>query len=176
MKYRGKVINITDPENLGRIKVEISGYENRFNQTPWAWPCSPFAGPGYGFFCLPQIDDEVYVEKDFTNRWIYTGFFWSGRNPKPSDGSSTKRIFRSPAGHSIKFDETGDIDISHANGAAIILKANGDIILNGGDKGVIRVGDESVPHIHTIQAPNGPCTCSPEKISFGTGSQTVKAG
>jgi len=86
-KYRGKVSNNLDPLQIGRIQVvvpEVLG-EGRLS---WALPCAPFAGPGIGFFALPPIDANVWVEfeggdPDFP---IWSGGFWDlqQRPPQPA--------------------------------------------------------------------------------------------
>ncbi len=76
-KYRGKVSNNVDPMQLGRIQVtvpEVLG-DGRLS---WALPCVPFAGPGVGFFALPPVGANVWVEleggdPDFP---IWSGCFW----------------------------------------------------------------------------------------------------
>lgn len=77
-KYRGKVASNVDPLQLGRLQVtvpEILG-DGRLS---WAMPCVPFAGPGVGFFALPPINANVWVEfeggdPDFP---IWAGCFWN---------------------------------------------------------------------------------------------------
>jgi len=76
-KYRGKVSNNVDPMQLGRLQVvvpEVLG-DGRLS---WALPCVPFAGPGVGFFCLPPIQANIWVEfeggdPDYP---IWSGCFW----------------------------------------------------------------------------------------------------
>jgi uncharacterized protein involved in type VI secretion and phage assembly len=76
-KYRGTVTNNVDPENLGRLQVQVPAVlgEGRLS---WAMPCVPFAGPQIGFFALPPINANVWVEfeagdPDFP---IWSGCFW----------------------------------------------------------------------------------------------------
>lgn len=82
-KYRGKVSNNFDPERKGRIQVvvpEVLG-DGRLS---WALPCVPFAGPGVGFFALPPIDANVWVEFEGGDPDvpIWSGCFWdSGQVP-----------------------------------------------------------------------------------------------
>jgi len=135
--YRGKVIDVSDPKNMGRIKVEISEFEPPHNITPWTWPCSPFAGPGFGLFCLPEIGDECFVAQDSLGVWICIGYFWTMRNQIPSEGSSTARLFESQSGHRLIFDESGDVTVSNQSGSSVVLKVNGDIELNGSSGKVV---------------------------------------
>lgn len=130
-KYKGTVKNINDPDGLGRIKVQIAGFEHSFDETPWSYPASPFAGPGYGFYCLPQAGDEVLVEMAADGTWIWTGFLWTGRNPVPEEGSADDRLFKTPSGHILRFTEGGDINIENSTGSRVTLKSDGTVEVNG---------------------------------------------
>lgn len=76
-KYRGKVANNLDPLQLGRLQVECPAVLGD-GRLSWAMPCVPFAGPNVGFFALPPIKANVWVEfeggdPDFP---IWSGCFW----------------------------------------------------------------------------------------------------
>ena len=76
-KYRGKVTNNLDPLQLGRVQVEVPAVLGD-GRLSWALPCVPFAGPGVGFFALPPVGANVWVEfeggdPDFP---IWAGCFW----------------------------------------------------------------------------------------------------
>jgi hypothetical protein len=76
-KYRGKVSNNLDPMQLGRIQVSVPEVLGD-GRLSWALPCVPFAGPGLGFFALPPVAANVWVEfeggdPDFP---IWSGCFW----------------------------------------------------------------------------------------------------
>ena len=166
MKTRGLVKNVEDPSNYGRIRVELIGYDPPTNVTPWCWPCTPFAGPGYGFYCLPVIGDEVYVEKTDEDNWVWTGFCWTSRNPIPADGTKDVRLFRTPIGHQMKFDENGDIEIEHNSGSVITLKLNGDIEIMA-DKDV-KINDAG-----TVRCVNTLSICAFTGLPHPQGSRTV---
>lgn len=125
VKYQARVTNVADPKGFGRIKAEIIGFDGA--TTPWCYPCVPIAGPGYGFYFLPVVDDIVLVEQMADGRWVWTGCIWDAVNPKPTEGSATVRVLRTPAGHTLKFDESGDVELAHSAGSRLTLKANGDI-------------------------------------------------
>jgi len=77
-KYRGKVENNIDPMQLGRLQVSVPDVLGA-NRLGWAMPCVPYAGPGVGFFALPPLGANVWVEFeggkiDFP---IWSGCFWS---------------------------------------------------------------------------------------------------
>jgi hypothetical protein len=75
-KYRGKVAENVDPLFLGRI-LPIVPAVSEFPLT-WAMPCVPYAGPGVGFYAIPPIDANVWIEfeggdPDYP---IWIGCFW----------------------------------------------------------------------------------------------------
>lgn len=76
-KYRGKVTNNVDPLQLGRIQVSVPAVLGD-GQLSWALPCAPFAGSGVGFFAVPPVGANVWVEfeggdPDYP---IWSGCFW----------------------------------------------------------------------------------------------------
>lgn len=123
---RGIVSNIEDPRGYGRIKARLIGFNSSSDETPWAWPCFPFAGPGCGFYYLPTLGSEVWMELT-DEGWVWIGCFYSGRNQKPYFGGIDSRVIVSPSGHAIEFHEDGEVILKHALGTHVSLKANGDI-------------------------------------------------
>jgi len=76
-KYRGKVENNVDPQQMGRIQVSVPAVLGE-GTLSWAMPCAPYAGPGVGFFAVPPTDANVWVEfeggdPDYP---IWSGCFW----------------------------------------------------------------------------------------------------
>lgn len=75
-KYRAKVRENLDPLSLGRIIAEVPLVPAA---TTWALPCTPYAGPGVGFYAIPPLGADVWVEfeggdPDYP---IWTGCFWT---------------------------------------------------------------------------------------------------
>ena len=84
-KYRGKVAANKDPLNLGRIQVSVPAIFGEGGQS-WALPCTPYAGKDVGFFTIPPVDANVWVEfeggdPDYP---IGSGCFW-GENELPEN-------------------------------------------------------------------------------------------
>src|SRR4051794_9451910 len=60
-KYRGRVVNILDPENRARVQAvvpDVLGSE----PSSWAMPAVPIAGLRSGFFGVPAVGSGVWVE------------------------------------------------------------------------------------------------------------------
>jgi len=93
-KYRGKVLNNIDPKFLGRLLIEIPSIPG--NQMNWAMPCVPYAGPEVGFFAMPPIDANVWVEFEGgdPNYPIWVGCFWA-EGQAPLGGLPEIKVFKS---------------------------------------------------------------------------------
>jgi uncharacterized protein involved in type VI secretion and phage assembly len=86
-KYRGKVEDNVDPYLCGRIQVTAPAVLG--DATVWALPCAPFAGPGVGFFAIPPVGANVWVEFEGGNPEvpIWSGGFWD-----PGDFPATMAV------------------------------------------------------------------------------------
>lgn len=93
-KYRGKVATNTDPLMQGRLQVTVPSVLGD-GQLSWAMPCVPFAGAGLGFYFIPAVDANVWVEfeggdPDYP---IWSGCFWAtGELPSDAVLPSTRLI------------------------------------------------------------------------------------
>ncbi len=76
-KYRGKVENNLDPLMLGRVQVSVSAVLGD-GRLSWAMPCAPYAGAGVGFFAVPPVGANVWVEFEAgdPDYPIWSGCFW----------------------------------------------------------------------------------------------------
>lgn len=76
-KYRGKVENNIDPLMLGRIQVSAPAALGD-GTLSWAMPCTPYAGPQVGFFAIPPVGANVWVEFEGgdLDYPIWVGCFW----------------------------------------------------------------------------------------------------
>lgn len=91
-KYRSKVENNVDPLQQGRVQVSVPAVfgEGRLS---WAMPCVPYAGPGVGFFAVPPIGANAWVEFEGgdTDYPILSGCFWGvGEAPAKPALAQTK--------------------------------------------------------------------------------------
>lgn len=76
-KYRGQVTLNIDPEGRGRIQATVPDVLGS-NSLNWAMPCVPYAGSGVGFFMIPPIGANVWIEYEGGNldKPIWSGCFW----------------------------------------------------------------------------------------------------
>jgi hypothetical protein len=77
-KYRGKVRNNKDPFHLGRIQVAVPSIYGP-DRDAWAMPCTPYAGQDIGWFAIPPINTNVWIEFEGgdSDYPIWVGCFWA---------------------------------------------------------------------------------------------------
>jgi hypothetical protein len=81
-KYRGKVTDNADPLLLGRIMAKVPSVPGM--QLNWAMPNTPYAGERVGFYAIPPVGADVWIEFEGgdPNYPIWAGCFWSeGQTP-----------------------------------------------------------------------------------------------
>ncbi|MBV6625829.1 MAG: hypothetical protein KI793_23355 [Rivularia sp. (in: Bacteria)] len=77
-KYRGKVTGSKDPLHLGRVQIEVPAVLGE-GRNSWAMPCTPYAGKDIGWFTVPPVGTNIWVEfeggdPDYP---IWSGCFWN---------------------------------------------------------------------------------------------------
>jgi hypothetical protein len=131
-KYRGIVRDVGDPDGLGRIRAEVPAVYGE-QQSPWAMPAFPFAGPQHGLVLLPEAGDGVWIEFEGGDigRPIWSGCWWAN-GQRPSPEGEKVRLLATSGGHQIVLDEDADeIRFVHPGGAELIL-GRSEVILKLG--------------------------------------------
>jgi len=144
-KYRGLVIENIDPEQIGRVLVQVPDV---LGETPssWAMPCVPAAGIQSGCFIVPPIGSQVWVEfeQGDPDYPIWTGGFWGLVADVPIFATAPTAI---PPGQNIVLQTTGQnmimvsdsaptpvtggIVLKSVSGAMIVVNETGIYISNG---------------------------------------------
>lgn len=156
----GTVVDLNDPEKLGRVKVKLPQYNDE--QSTWARIASPMAGRKRGFFFRPEVEDEVLVahENGDHRRPYVLGAVWSKVDtPPPGDNDETKNNWRfivSRSGHTLKFDDTNGsekieiVDKSKSlkitfdsSSSKIQIESNGDVEISA-PQGTFKVSAKTV--------------------------------
>jgi hypothetical protein len=153
-KYRGTVVNNTDPEMLGRIQAIVPAVSNVV-PTSWAMPCVPVAGKQEGIFAVPQIGSGVWIEFEGgdPDKPIWVGGFWGIAAEVPALGLIPPPI---PPGQNIVLQTTlqntvlisdaapspvtGGIILRSATGATLVVNDMGIFIQNGKGASLTMVG------------------------------------
>jgi uncharacterized protein involved in type VI secretion and phage assembly len=153
-KYRGLVIENVDPEQIGRVILQVPDV---LGDTPssWAMPCVPAAGIQAGCFIVPPIGSQVWVEfeQGMADYPIWTGGFWGSVANVPIFAIAPPPI--SP-GQNIVLQTTGQnmllvsdaastpvsggVMLKSASGAMIVVNDKGIYIDNGQGATITLVG------------------------------------
>lgn len=108
----GIVTNNKDPKRWGRVKVKFPTLTEE-HESNWARVVAIGAGPGRGFDCLPEVNDEVLVafEHGDIHRPYVLGGVWNGKDAPPEKvdnsvvGKVRLRTFKTRTGHQLQFVE-----------------------------------------------------------------------
>jgi uncharacterized protein involved in type VI secretion and phage assembly len=94
-KYRGVVTKTDDPNKIGRIQVSLETFPGWKDN--WCMPCVPYAGKNVGWFFIPEIGAQVWIEFEGGNpdRAIWTGCFWAA-GEIPPDATPSRKTLRTP--------------------------------------------------------------------------------
>src|SRR5579864_30353 len=121
-KYRAFVIDNSDPENRGRLRLQIPDVLGDTVVSGWALPCAPYGGTaGQGFFYIPDANAGVWVEFEQGNLDypIWVGTFWAkpgGTTEVPPPGDS-----QSPPTSKIIKTKNHTIELADADGSETII-------------------------------------------------------
>jgi hypothetical protein len=153
-KYRGLVINNIDPEQIGRVLVQVPDVLGIIPSS-WAMPCVPAAGIQAGCFVVPPIGSQVWVEfeQGDSNYPIWTGGFWGLVAEVPAFATVPPAI---PPGQNIVLQTTGQnmimvsdapptpvtggIVLKSTTGAMIVVNDTGIYISNGKGAMITMIG------------------------------------
>jgi uncharacterized protein involved in type VI secretion and phage assembly len=149
----GQVVDVQDPDGLGRIRVRLLNFDGVADQDApiWARVAVPFAGNNRGAFFIPDVGDEVLV--NFVNGDprvpIVVGGLWNGSQSPPEtlSGSSVDRwtitgkagtkiaiieqtspqiVLQTPNGQKVMLDDTSnEVTITDATGNKVTLNTSG---------------------------------------------------
>ena len=138
----GIVTNNQDPQGLGRVKVKFPTLTEE-HESYWARVVGVGAGSSRGFYCLPEINDEVLVgfEHGDIHRPYIIGGVWNGKDKTPEDVNNTinggkvrLRTIKTRTGHTIEFIE--ETKGTSKAGIKIETATGHKLYLNDSDKSV----------------------------------------
>lgn len=145
------VSDTRDPKGLGRIKLRLR-LKGAEIESDWAQIASLLAGPDYGAFMLPQVDDTALVafaDGDASQPFVL-GFLWNGaqKPPLPQDQQQNVRVIKTRQGKTIVLDDSpqGRIRIvdEKDNEVLIDTAANRIAITSQGDLAITAKGQLSI--------------------------------
>jgi uncharacterized protein involved in type VI secretion and phage assembly len=133
-KYRGTVANNIDPLLSGRIQVEVPAVFGE-GQLSWAMPNVPFAGPGLGFYAIPPIGANVWVEFEAGDSEypIWCGCFWNQNQAPTTSPAPLSKVLKTDT-VTMTFDDPtsgGGLSIETTSGTKITITDAGIQITTG---------------------------------------------
>lgn len=176
-KYRGKVANNIDPLGIGRVQVSVPAVygDGRLN---WAQPCAPFAGQMVGFFAIPPIGANIWVEfeggdPDYP---IYSGGFWGmGETPALSPLPAMKVISTDMCTITLN-DVEGSVVIETLAHMKIAIDATGITLDNGQGASISLIGPSIAIKASSIELDDiggGKLTLTGPRVSINDGALEV---
>ena len=151
------VTNNNDPEDQGRVKVKYPWMSDDV-ESGWARVAGAGAGDGRGFYCLPEVNDEVLVafEHGDANRPLVLNSVWNGvdgptvpANEAIQNGKVHTRAFKTRSGHTLTFvdDSEGKVRLETAGGHSLLLDDENSLVqieTSGGIVVKLDDGDSSI--------------------------------
>lgn len=173
----GVVTNNKDPENLGRVRVQLE-LHNSDQESFWARVVTVMSGPDRGAYFLPDNKDEVlvgFIGEDPSHP-VVLGGVWNARQlPPDNNGHETndRKIIRTRAGHELRFDDgkANEIELKLAAGPRVYLAEN-TAILEDGAGNIVEIKDGNI----TIKADKKITLKAAQVIIDASGKAEVKAG
>ncbi|WP_375505564.1 VgrG-related protein [uncultured Nostoc sp.] len=140
----GLVTNNNDPKGWGRVKVKFPTLTMK-DESHWARVVGLGAGNERGFYCLPEIDDEVLVafEHGDIHRPYIIGGVWNGKDKTVEtvddtvkNGQVRLRTIKTRTGHMVQFVEE---DNSDSKAGIYITTTNGQCVHLNDSEGCIDI-------------------------------------
>jgi uncharacterized protein involved in type VI secretion and phage assembly len=148
-KYRGTVLDNIDPQQMGRLMVQVADASNVLPSS-WAMPCVPFGGIQNGFFAIPAIGSGVWIEfeQGDTDYPVWTGCYWGiGEVPALALAGVPglqQIVIQSLEQNTLMISDTpgptGGILLKAASGALISINDMGITISNGQGATIVMTG------------------------------------
>lgn len=169
----GVVIDLKDPEQLGRVKVSYPELGDA--RSDWARLVTPMAGARRGVFLRPEPGDEVlvgFLQGDPRAPYVLGGV-WNAPDPPPADDGKPEennwRFVTSRSGHVVRLDDTRGkerIEIVAAKGECkvVIDTAAHQVVVHAGKGGI------------ELDAGEGPITLRGGAIELSATKEVTVAG
>lgn len=145
-KYRGQVENNVDPLMQGRVQVSCPAVLGD-GQLSWAMPCTPYAGNGVGFFMVPPVGANVWVEFEGgdPDHPIIGGCFWGTGEAPATPAVAEMKVIKTDSA-TITLNElpgAGGVTIEMTNGMKISMTLSG-VEINDGQGATIKLSGPQV--------------------------------
>jgi hypothetical protein len=174
-KYRGKVIDNKDPQQLGQLLVTVPDVLGEVQL--WALPCVPYAGKQVGLFVLPPKNANIWVEFEAGNPQypIWSGCFWGSGEMPVSPAVPETKVFKTE-GCTLTINagatkavtlEVGKPIVDHA--LKMSFSADG-ILLSNSNKAVVKMTDAAI----TLSIGTSQLTLVKDKLELKNGGNVAE--
>jgi len=146
-KYRGTVVNTSDPEQRARLQAIVPDVLGTQPST-WALPAAPYVGNGAGFVALPPIGAGVWIEfeqghPDFP---IWCGGWWGASAELPVNSTGLNQItLATPGRQAVVISDApgplGGVTLRTSTGAHITVSDAAIVIDNGRGASITLAGN-----------------------------------
>lgn len=151
--YRGKVLSNSDPDQLGRVKIEVfgvlEGLESQY--LPWAVPAMPMltgAGSDCGYFSVPIVGSYVWCFFEAADLYqpVYFAEATDGVHGLPTERTTNypnRRVLKTSSGITILLDDVSElVKIDHPSGTNVSIDNSGNVSINSsGNVNIVGSGD-----------------------------------
>ncbi|WP_062054662.1 type VI secretion system Vgr family protein [Aquimarina longa] len=129
------VVENSDPNSMGRIRVQFPWQKPMGGMTPWIRIVTPHAGGEKGFHFIPELGEEVLVgfENGNAEHPYVLGALYNGTK-KPSNWRTQNndiKAIRTRSGHTLEFNDIRNserITITDKKGNHIVIDTAGETI------------------------------------------------
>ena len=126
-----RVIDNNDPEGWGRVRVQFIWQEKHQTKTPWIRVVQPHTGADKGFYFIPEIGEEVWVDFEDQNaeRPFVVGSNYNGKVfSKYHTAGNDKKVIHTRSGTKIILnDGEGSVFIEDPSGNTYLMDGQGNI-------------------------------------------------
>jgi uncharacterized protein involved in type VI secretion and phage assembly len=179
--YSASVLDNRDPNNLGRIRVRVSGLTDAAAvRDLWARVATLAAGPDRGTWFMPEIGDEVLVafERGDVKAPCMIGALWNAKARPPIDAgdpASGDTLIRSRSGLTVRIhDDEADksLTVETPGGQKLVLQDGpGSVQIEDGNGNSVTLSSSGVK----INA-SAAVTVNASSVEINAGMITVNAG
>jgi phage baseplate assembly protein gpV len=165
-KYRGKVTDNSDPDDLGRIKANVPRVLSD-KETGWALPAFIYGGTAeQGLFAVPDVGAGVWIEFEGGDLSypIWSGT-WYTNGGIPEAAKAGKKVFKTSSGHKIVLDDDrGSLEVADSNGNSVSMDASTVKIAAGGALKVVI----DAPQIELVDGATSPLVFGDQLMQYLT--------
>jgi uncharacterized protein involved in type VI secretion and phage assembly len=171
-KYRGVVIDNLDPMLHGRVRASVPDVLGDVSSV-WALPCLPFAGKNVGFYAVPPVGAEIWIEFEAGDpgRPILAGSLW------PETSETPPEALEPQSGRVLVKTGGGSVVISGGNskqGGITLQTAGGQTLLLRDGPGFVEIQDS---HGNSLRMETSGITVnSPANVTVNAATVEVTAG